>query len=294
MKLICIMPCRNSAWVLGLSARAVLQWCDELLVLDHASTDNTEQILEELMLEFPCRVYWFSDMGNEWLEMEHRQELLRGARLRGATHIVTVDDDEVLTANLVPDIRRIIEEMPTDYTLQLPWLCLRGNVNTVHAGGIWGTAYASVAWKDDPRCHWSSSERGGYQYHHRHPMGRVLIPWMTPRRMGGLLHLQFLDERRLKAKQYLYQLKDALRPSPDRPTKKQIRDYYSPAVYGRAATDPGPVVLAEAPPEWWRGYEDLMQHLHPEAEPWQLEECRRILGENPGIEVGLDDFGLEL
>lgn len=287
------MPCRNSGWVLGLSARAVLQWCDDLLVLNHASTDNTAFILDDLKKEYPGRVVVIHSSQAEWPEMEHRQMLLQDARCLGATHIVTVDDDEVLTANMVPEIRKIIEEMPTDYTLQLPWLCLRGNINAVHAGGIWGTAYASVAWKDDPRCHWSSSERGGYQYHHRHPMGRVLIPWMTPRRMGGLLHLQFLDERRLKAKQYWYQLQERLR-WPNLKTPQQVRDYYSPAVYGRAATDPGPVVLAEVPPEWWRGYEDLMQHLHPEAEPWQLEECRRILHENPGIEVGLDDFGLEL
>ncbi len=45
---------------------------------------------------------------------------------------------------------------------------------------------------------------------------------------------------------------------------------------------------------WWGAYKDLMQYFNPDAEPWQLEECRRLIRENPGIEKGLDDFGLQL
>ena len=41
MKLICLMPARNEDWIIGLSARAALMWCDELIVMDHASTDRT-------------------------------------------------------------------------------------------------------------------------------------------------------------------------------------------------------------------------------------------------------------
>ncbi len=293
MKIVAIMPCRNSGWVLGLSARALLQWVDELIVLNHASTDDTPHILGEISTE-TRRLWWFTQPETGWPEMEHRQELLRRARLSGATHIVTVDDDEVLTGNLVPTIRETIAAIPEGHTLQLPWLCLRGDVNTVHADGIWGSAYASVAWQDDPRCHWSSAERGGYQYHHRHPMGRALVPQMMSRRQGGLFHLQMVDDRRLRAKQYLYQLKDRLNPTRERPTAQSVRDYYSPAVYGKSATDPGPVILAEVPPEWWAPYAPLMQHLHLGGEPWQLDECRRVLRENPGIEVGLDNFGLEM
>jgi len=293
MKIIAIMPCRNSGWVLGLSARALLQWVDELIVLDHNCIDDTLSILFQIRDEFPGRVIRLLADDADWPEMEHRQKLLTEARQRGATHIVTVDDDEILTANLVPQIRNIIRDMPEHMTLQLPWLCLRGNLHTVHADGIWGRAYASVAWKDNPCCHWKP-QAGGYQHHHRHPMGRVLVPWMTPRSRGGLMHLQMVDERRLKAKQYLYQLKDRLNPTPARPTAQSVRDYYSPAVYGKSASDPGHVVVDEVEAEWWEGYETLMQHLHLGGEPWQIDACRKILRENPGIEAGLDDFGLEL
>ena len=185
------------------------------------STDDTSEIVAE-MREIGHRIVGLRCEGSEWPEMEHRQMLLQDARRRG-THIVTVDDDEVLTGNLVPTIRETIAAIPEGHTLQLPWLCLRGDVNTVHAGGIWGSAYASVAWQDDPRCHWSSAERGGYQYHHRHPMGRRARRQMMSRRRGGLFHLQMVDDRRLRAKQYLYQLKDRLNPTRERPTAQSVR-----------------------------------------------------------------------
>jgi hypothetical protein len=37
-----------------------------------------------------------------------------------------------------------------------------------------------------------------------------------------------------------------------------------------------------------------MQHLRPSVEPWQLAECKRIVGEYPGILKGLDTFGLDV
>ena len=47
------MPVRNEAWCLGLTARAALKWCDELVILDHASNDATgENILLPLEEEF--------------------------------------------------------------------------------------------------------------------------------------------------------------------------------------------------------------------------------------------------
>lgn len=44
VKLICTIPVRNEAWCLGLTLRAVLMWCDEVIVLLHCCTDATEAI----------------------------------------------------------------------------------------------------------------------------------------------------------------------------------------------------------------------------------------------------------
>ncbi len=54
-----------------------------------------------------------------------------------------------------------------------------------------------------------------------------------------------------------------------------------------------PFDLAQIPAEWWAGYEDLMQYLNVDAEPWQEAECRNLIREY-GREkfVGLDLFGV--
>ena len=314
MKLICIMPVRNEAWVLGLTARAVLRWCDELIILDHCSTDRTPLIWGELLGEHPGRMAVIAKPDPTWHEMAHRQDLLEKARERGATHIVMVDADEILTGNVAIMSRlnsHLTWEKLYGTVLQLPWIQLRDSIHNMHNSGVWAEQQVSMAFQDSPELHWAARE--GYDFHHRHPMGRECIPYRPLRReQGGLMHLQMVNPRRLRAKQLLYCLTERLR-WPDRELVADMVARYSLAVYGapkqaaagvphwaprtalRAGEAPGPVSeFATVPAEWWAPYADLMQYLDVDAEPWQLAECHRVLRENPGIEAGLDDFGLGL
>src|SRR5215475_9209519 len=104
MKLTAIMPVRNEEWILGLSARVALEWCDELVVLNHCSFDRTHAILEEISRE-TGRVRFAAHNTSQWREMEHRQQLLDIARHYEATHIALIDADEVLCADSLPGIR---------------------------------------------------------------------------------------------------------------------------------------------------------------------------------------------
>lgn len=291
-KLICTMPVRNEDWVLGLSLRAVLLWCDEVVVLNHASTDRTPDILEEIQAESPGRVTVLLDHDPQWSEMAHRQRLLEEARRHEATHIVMVDADEVLTANLLPVIRALVQATPQGHVLQLPWICLRGDIGNYHSAGVWAQQDVSMAFRDEPRAHWAA--RDGYDFHHRHPMGMPHIPYrpLRTRGQGGLMHLQFVSEARLRAKQYLYQLTERLR-WPDREPVDVVRKRYQLAVYGDKSGSPH--VLKACPDEWWLPYGEagLVARMKPGAEPWQSTEIRKILRENTGIGVGLDSFGIE-
>ncbi len=56
MNLACTMPCRNEDWVLALSARAALMWCDALVLYLHACTDRSLDIASEIQNENPGRV----------------------------------------------------------------------------------------------------------------------------------------------------------------------------------------------------------------------------------------------
>jgi len=287
-----MMPVRNEDWVLGLSAHAVLQWADSLVVLNHASTDGTDQILNQLQDEYRDRLSVLTETDPQWNEMAHRQRMLEWARGKGATHLAIVDADEVLTGNLLPTIRGMVEAAPKGTILQLPWLCLRGSIHRYHTDGTWGQANVSTAFQDEPRCHWTA--RDGYDFHHRHPCGRPVVNFRPVlHRDAGLMHLQFVSDRRLRAKQLSYCLIEKLR-WPNREPVDVVRRRYSVAVYGAENPTKQPHELSRVPAEWWAPYSNLMHYLKPDSEPWQLEECRRILAENPGIEKGLDDFGLGL
>ena len=287
MRIVAIMPVRNEDWCLGFTARALLRWVDHLVILDHASTDNTKRIASDIALQHVGRVRLLEDSNPVWREMHQRQWLLTEARAIGATHIAIVDADEIVTANLLADIRAMFATIKPGEVLQLPWLCLR-SLDTVHTSGVWGEQNASTGFLDDPIWHWSAEGLGGYDHHHRHPMGRTAIPFqpLGGRRHAGLIHLQFVSERRLLAKQFWYQLVERTR-WPDKFTAAEIRAKYSLTVHAHQAR-----AGTLAPAKWLNGYEDILSHLHINREPWQLAEARRIIAENPGIEVGLNDFGV--
>ena len=288
MKIVATMPVRNEDWCIGLTLRALLRWVDSVVVLDHASTDGTRQILAEIDAEHPGRVAVMTECNPVWEEMRHRQSMLDRARIEGATHIVMVDADEVLTANLVPDIRRAIAAIPRRCTFQLPWHCLRWSIQRYHHQGAWGRADVSVGYEDGPAACWKAE--GGYDFHHRHPCGWPFVPFRPIRRdEGGLMHLQFVSDRRLRAKQALYLLTERLR-WPGRLPAAALNAMYGLSVYDEGTATAN---LAPVPPEWWAGYEDLMQHLHPAAEPWQEREARRLYAEHGAAKFeGLDLFGV--
>ncbi len=289
MKLIAIMPCRNESWILGLSARAVLKWADELVILDHCSTDDSVKILFEVSREHPGRVSVITEVDPEWQEMRHRQRLLDAARHFNATHIAIVDADEVLSGNLLPSIRHLISATPGGADFQLPWLCLRGSIHNQHASGVWAEQHVSMAFVDDPVYHWTARE--GYDFHHRQPCGPAMRPY-RPVRHGGLMHLQFVSDRRLRAKQALYKCTEVLR-WPGREPVRAVDERYNLAVYGAYRKSDAAHDLAPVPPEWWHWHEDLMQYLDIDAEPWQEREVKRLWAEH-GAEkfAGLDLFGV--
>jgi hypothetical protein len=287
MRLIAIMPVRSEDWILGLSLRALLLWCDEVIVGLHACTDRSQEIAQEVAEE-TARVTTSVIGDDVWHEMSHRQGLLNIARDIGATHIAIVDADELLTANLLPLIRGAVTSVPQFSIFQLPWICLAGDLTKYWARGVWGEQQASAAFQDHSIWHWKAQGKEGYEHHHRHPMGKAFVPWRpVSRRDGGLMHLQFLSRHRLMAKQALYKIQEAIR-WPGREPIYEINQKYDYAVYGGAQFQE-----ALVPAEWWHGYEDLMDYLHIDAEPWQEAEAKRLYAEHGAAKFkGLDLFGV--
>lgn len=287
MKLIAVMPVRNEAWVLGLSARVALMWCDAICILNHASTDKTVDILVELQTDFPGRVHVVSMPGEVWTEMQHRECLLELARAKGATHIAMVDADEILTGNLIESLEKYV--LPGDM-LDMPGYNLRGGINRYHRDGVWGKRWFSLAFQDNPRLRWT-----GDTFHSREPRGLNFTPYRPiAQGDGGIMHLWGASEARLIAKHALYKITERIR-WPEKPIE-EIDQMYSWAIHGSRAANygtPATWQYADVPSEWWRPYKSLLSYLDLNAEPWQIEECRRLVRLH-GHEkfTGLDLFGV--
>lgn len=267
----------------------MLMWCDSIILMDHASTDDTALILDELKAEHGNRVQSMRWESIIWEEMRQRDALLNAARDCGATHIGITDCDELPSGNILPRMREFIERTPRGAVLQLPWVQLKGSIQTYISSGMWSQQCASTAFPDDLAYHWTA--RNGYDHHHRHPMGKPInchMPMGRSVKGGGVLHLQMASDQRLRWKQALYLLQETLR-WPGRKTPAELNAMYGPTVYA-----PGSV-LSPVPAEWWNGYEHLMKYLDVDAECWQAAECRRLWQEHgPERFAGLDLFGVEL
>lgn len=267
MHLIAIMPARNESWVIGLSLRVALKWCDEVVVLDHASTDDTPAIVSEVADENPGRVHILIENNPEWAEMAHRQRLLESARGRGATHIALVDADEVLCGDMLPVIRQEIESLGPGQLIHAAMPCTWRSLDQYRVGrSIWANRFdLALAFGDRRDLLWRAAN--GYDHHHREPYGAQLA-----RRLyagSGVMHLQFASWRRLTAKHRAYKIMERLK-YPDKPVAEIDRTY-------SLALDERGLCLADAPESWWEPYRSILGHVDLNAVPWQEAECERLL-----------------
>jgi len=316
MKLIGLMPVRNEDWILGLTARAALMWCDALVFFMHACNDGSSSIVQDLRREYgDSRIHYLDAIHYHsgavdatdptWHEMAHRQALLDAARSQDATHIVTIDADELLTGNLLTEIRPMIEGLGPGEILRLPWLATTMNWLEgwawpgYYVEGPWAGPLLTMAFKDDPRFHWSAEVRDGYDFHRRHPLvkggSESYITFNEPEwawgEKGGILHLQFMDGFRLLSKQALYQMTEVIR-WPGRKTPKELAEMYGAAVYGTIWSK---FKKRLCDPEWLQPYQELLGYLKLQANVpfWQFEECQRLWAEHgPEKFAGLDLFGV--
>lgn len=267
MKLVALMPVRSEEWILNLSARAALRWCDGLVILDHASNDSTPDIVRQLATEYPGRIHCEREDSTEWTEMQHRQRLLQVARECGATHIALVDADEIPTANIVDRLRGWCEQLERDQALELPMLAMRDWDHAQDDGTVWSGIKLSLAFKDRPVLTWAPRS-DGYQHHQRLPYGiQSQSNPLRNKRQGGIMHVQWCHARRILAKHVLYRMSDWLR-WPERKTARELN-----SIYDEALMLPGP--LWDIPSEWWEGYDRSL--IRADGVPWQEEEIRRLL-----------------
>lgn len=273
MTLVGLTLARNEEWILGLSLRAALMWLDAVVVLNHASTDRTADIIADIDRENPDRLVVLEEPEGTWTEMAHRQRCLEAARKIGGTHMVYIDADEILTGNLLDRIGGKIESLRPQDQLNVPWLHLWRGIDQFREkdGSVQANSWVTVAWQDRSGYHWEA--RKGYDFHQRDPMGPrgYAIKWPPVWNEGGIMHLQHVRWRHLLAKQALYKMTEVIR-WPGRDSVMAVDRRYNYAV-GEWNLNTSPV-----PAEWWKPYEHLMQYLDVDEtrEPWQEKVCKQM------------------
>jgi len=288
MKLVGLMAARNEQWIIGPSLSAALQFVDEIVVLDHASTDETPGIVGALSEAHPGRVQRIEWKGRHYNESAIRQALLEAGRARGGTHFFLIDADEMLTANLLESARSEINSLAPGEGLELMWLAMWGSPGCYRDDdSVWSNNTKLFAFADGPGVEHTALE-DGYDIHLQAPRG-LAKPYRRPmadQREGGVMHLQFANRRRLIAKHAWYKMAELVR-FPGRQSVGEVDRVYSQAL--------NEVGLRTTPvdPSWWSAYGDARASLRLDDEPWHEREVLRMWQEHgAGAFDGLELWGL--
>lgn len=286
MRLIGLMLVRNEAWCIGAALRTALRWCDGVFVLMDRCTDLTRKSVYDVAIN--SRVdFDVTKPENLWMEMDHRQLTLERGRKMGGTHFAVIDGDEILTANLFVPVRRAFEALAPSEVLELPRISPT-TLDTYWAdqhdhacGGI------TLGFMDSPELAWRPRGEEKYHFHGRppHGSGEVKTPLGRDREQGGVMHMQYANRNRMRAKSLWYMLNERIR-WPDRKTPEELN-----AIYGAMLDTPQTTL--PIPPDWWT--EDKA-FVHPdEAESWHLQECRDMVkAYGREILTGLDTRGFTI
>jgi hypothetical protein len=273
-KVVALTATRNEDWVLGLSLRVSLSYCDAVAITDHGSTDRTAEIIRDAQAEFPDRqISVRRAEDEEWMEMDVRQELLDRGRALGGSHFVIVDADEVPTGNLFAQLRELALRPARGCFVSLPMIATYHSPNVFRWDGPWGeTNQIPWAFCDSTSLRWRVS--GASQLHRRTPHKAVNQGLLVAGKgLGGLFHLQFVSKARLRSKAVWYKMIETLRY----PGKWSQADLNH--IYDWTLREEADIQLYDVPDSWWAPYREKgwLKHFAPDSVPWQLHEARKLV-----------------
>ncbi len=286
MFLVGLMLARNEDWIIGMTARVALKWCDHLVILDHASTDKTAATLQPVARENPGRLTVLREDSETWDEMEHRQRTLDAALRLGATHCAIIDADEAVTCNMLPAIRGLVGNLEHGQYLSVPMIPLWRTMFDMRTDNcVWTRARLSLAFRLSRNLTWRPAV-DGYEHHHRVPYGIKQERRYEPVNGGGAFHMQWANWARLLAKHVLYKVNEIVRWPHRWPVARVDR------LYSQALDEVG-LETAPVPLEWLEEYADMAAGVETDSEPWQSAEARRVVEEHGREKFkGLNLWGL--
>jgi hypothetical protein len=267
MKLVGLMIVRNEAWCLPATLPVALDWLDALVVLVHASVDQTVPIVAQFAAKNPKRLVWGELADPDWNETTYRSRALNIGRAMGGTHFVIHDADELLSpsGHNAEEFRQRLGKCPPGHGLRLPWIQCWRSPELYRSDRSYTVPFAFA---DAPGLEYDQAG-DGYQLHQRVPPA---VSLNFAEGVGRVLHLQHVVWNRVCAKQALYQMTEVMRWKDRRPAG-EIAAQYS------ASVDESELHVRAVPGEWWPQIDGRPAHerLDLRSEAWQAGEIRRLL-----------------
>jgi hypothetical protein len=286
MKVIGLMTARNEDWILGLTLRGVMLIVDEMIVLDHASTDDTARIIREVAREHPGRIHHQRREDPVWREATIRQSLLEDGRKLGGTHFWVIDADELLTGNLLPQVRSILSSLGAGDCVTLPWFPMWRGLDRCRRDGnkYWCAKRTVYGFRDHPSLRYEPRQkRPVCDIHTRAPtLPGKKHEFCVNDPHGGVMHFVAAGWSRLVAKAAWYKMIETVRFA-------DVSAAQLNALYDRDL-DETDLITVPAEPAWWGPYLGWRRHVHPDRPSWYEWDCQRMWRE-----FGPEKFaGLEL
>jgi len=202
---VCLTPVRDEAWILERFLACASLWADHILIADQGSEDASRQIARR-----HPKVTLIDNANSRYDEGARQRLLIEASRaIPGRRVLVALDADESLSAGAQDNLewRTALSAAPGT-VIRMPWINLlpRGDMAWVPPEPI---AFGFV---DDGSTH------SGEPIH----SARVPAPLGAPSielSEVGVLHYQYLDEKRVRAKQRWYQCLERVEFPEKRPSE---------------------------------------------------------------------------
>ena len=208
-----IIRLRNEVNIVESCIACLSNHVDSIVIYDDCSDDGTAEKLIELKSKYPANFVEIKT-NEEWLfnEAYAHSILFEAARNKGATHILQVDADEVLSGTWLEDkhaLKNILLQMKPGDVLALPWIDLISETSMIERERVTGQGpfFRGMMFKDVIYC-----DDGLTEYDKDNLIHVNIVPRTYRNRLiindtsYGLLHLEFFNALNLAVKKDWYRI----------------------------------------------------------------------------------------
>lgn len=263
VKVICLTPVRNEAWILDKFLKCTSLWADYIIIADQMSTDGSREIAQK----YPKVI--LVDNNSETFNEPERQKLLieEARKIPGQRLLITLDADEIFTPNVLTNLEwqtMLIAKPGTIFKFQ--WANIRPDFRT-----MWLADHFSWGYMDDGYHHESIAKMH---------TGRIPLPPLNDAVILNqikVIHLQFTNWARMQSKHRWYQCFESVN-MPDNSALNIFRMYHH--MYGLSTLQ-----ILDIPSEWIAGYNILgidITSVHTQALNYFDEQCLEMLEQYSG------------